>query len=165
MEVRTDLTPPPPGPFMEFRTVRNVTEDKAVVLSPRIWAHHVHWLGNVTVPCDSEKGRCELCELQKPTRWAGYLLCWDYGRGSKQFFLCITPKAGYDLMQAAEYEVGLRGRMIVYRRATKSSTSALVLRFDAYLERKPEDLPQDLNPRPYLEQLFKKATRRTVQQM
>ncbi len=164
MDIRTDLTPPPPGPHREFRVVKNVEEKRAVVVSPRIWAHHIHWLGNVSCPCESEVGACTLCNENKPRRWQGYLFCLDYSAdSSKGFFLCITPKAGYELMGAEEYKNGLRGKVILYRRATRSASSALILRFDAYLQRDFSHLPDDLNPKPYLEQLFKKVPHRGVQ--
>lgn len=148
---------------MEFRTVKNVEERRAVVLSPKVWAHHSHWLGNVSVPCDSEKGVCSWCELTKPKRFCGYLLCWDYSGVGKLFYLCITPHAAWDVMNSEQYESGLRGRCILYRRASKSATSKLILRFDSYLERKPDELPQDVNPKPYLDQLYVKNRKKSVQ--
>jgi len=161
MELARDLTPPRPGPKMEFLTARNTQPQSFICISRRIWAHHVHWIGERTAACKLAVGldgqvttKCEHCSAQRPVRWRGYLHMVPYG-GQTDLFLCLTPGAGWELLQELGKEYDLRGLRMEVFRTGKAATSLLKVRVLAQYDR-VELEREELDPGPYLETVFRK---------
>lgn len=161
MELDRTLTPPRPGPKFEFITPKNVKPERYVCLSTWIWAHHVHWTGGRTQPCTMTVGlegqvvqSCDHCKAQCPTRWKGYLHVWRPDLKGEAF-LCLTPVAGYDLIEQLGEEKNLRGLSLDVWRAGKHATAALVVRVNPSFARQSFEKPE-LDPAPYLATVFRK---------
>lgn len=164
MELDRNLTPPPPGPRIDFWTPKNVKPELVVMVSRWVWAHYIHWIGNCTAPCTQSIGldgqvtrHCEYCKAQKPTRWKGYLhvrrvnlhqLC----------FLCLTPNSGFAVMEAFKDEKNLRGLFFDVNRASDSATSELLVRPNTLRARCVVEV-EELDPGPYLDTVFRRRKR------
>ena len=155
MELSRSKMPPRPGPKMDFVTVRNVQPIDYIILSEQVWAHDVHWIGDRTAPCTNDKGMCEFCQKTRPVRWRGYLHALPYSTGGKQVFLCLTPAVGWEMLNGIEPGYSFRGRRLSVWRSGKSATSLMLFRwvdnFSASF-----DLPQALDPGPFLDTVFRK---------
>jgi hypothetical protein len=158
MDLSRDTTPPRPGPKMEFLTPRNIQPVSWVVCSRQISAHHVHWIGACTAPCAQPKAHCEHCERSCPRRWKGYVhvIAMD---GRKECFLCLTPGAGYELLNSLPRPYDIRGRKLTVYRSGKAATSLLIATLDLNFTNHGE-LPLERDPGPYLDNVFRKVLRK-----
>jgi hypothetical protein len=152
-----ELRPPRPGPRMDFLTVKSTQPVKLLVLSRRIWAHYIHWVGDFTQPCTAEKGGCEHCTPQNGRRWKGYLHVLQYDLHWKPAFVCLTPGCGWEMLEGTDADYDFRGKMLKMWRSGKSPTSLLSFTWDEHY--KPHfELPQELDPKPFLDTVFKRKS-------
>jgi hypothetical protein len=144
--------PPQPGPRMTFHTVTHLDQRAYIVLGRQVFSHHVHWVGNRTVPCLDPVAPCPHCGPNVPRRWKGYLHVLMPNL-RPDVFLCLPPGAGFHLLADAPRDYDWRGKKLLCHRAGKSSTSALVCAWDPYYQCKTDMAPEK-DPGPYLDLLF-----------
>lgn len=161
MNLDPNLPPPKPGPRIRFITPRNTQPEKYLVISSRVWAHHVHWIGAHTQPCSLVVGHdgqpttsCTHCDAQRPTRWKGYLHVLP-PHSLQAAFLCLTPNAGWELLEEIKKGVTLRGVTLEVWRAGKHATALLMVRIASMYGVKDPGL-EELDPGPYLDTVFRK---------
>jgi hypothetical protein len=155
-----EIRPPRPGPRMDFLTIKSTQPTKLIVISRRIWAHHIHWVGEHTVPCTLDKsGSCEHCTPSTSRRWKGYLHVLRYDLSFKPAFLCITPGCGYELLNGQAKDYSFRGKMISVWRSGKNPTSLMLYKWEDWWEASFE-LTQELDPKPFLDQVFRRKPRK-----
>ena len=164
VELSRDLLPPEPGPRIEFWTPKNARVEKAVCLSCKPWGHYVHWIGDHSAPCDLVIGKdsqvvqnCEHCQAERPTRYKGYLYVHRFTTNGLSF-LCLTPMAGYHVMEWVKKGEDLRGLHLEVYRVKGNATGELVVRLAQPLSRTDVSTP-DLDPGPYLDTLFRRRKR------
>ena len=100
---------------------------------------------------------CSHCERNCPIRWKGYLHCLKMHQKA-ECFVCLTPKAGWEMLEQVEDGYNFRGRKIYFSRQTKSPSSLLLWRWDAFHVQKPIET-EEKDPRQYLDTVFRKAQR------
>lgn len=155
MELSRSKMPPRPGPKMDFLTIRNTDPADYIVLSEQIFAHDVHWIGTRTMPCTEGKPLCEYCNMNKPIRWRGYLHVIPYHQTGKQYFLCLTPAVGWEMLNEIEPGYSFRGKLLTVWRANKSASSLMLFRWKEN-HTTFRDLPPELDPGPFLDTVFRK---------
>lgn len=160
MFLDTNLVAPTPGPRIDFWTPLNKMPEPVLILSTRIWAHFIHY-DRRTLPCSLEtdaKGEilrsCEYCSSgELPRRWKGYLHVFRQ-HSATSMFLCLPEGAGNYLQSTYKMDFVYRGLRAYVSRVGGAKNKPLVISIDQHAERQKQ-LPEELDPGPYLETVFR----------
>jgi len=164
MHLDPELPVPPPGPRMDFWSPVNKEPEPYVVLSNRIWKHHVHWIG-YTAECTlrlDDAGLvlqdCEICSPETPRRPRGYLNV-VHTHTAVPGFLVIPHGTLYALESSYGVDFIYRGLTIRVYRVGGHKNKPLVVTLDQYIPRKAEILPER-DPSPYLDTVFRRRKKK-----
>jgi hypothetical protein len=109
-----------------------------ICLSDDILGCSTHYWGGRTVPC--EEPDCRACEAGSPTRWHGYLACFNENT-SKRFILEITDTAAEAFLAFRKTYKTLRGGSFIVRRHKPIPNGRVIVAF-APLDLTKTDWPQ-----------------------
>jgi hypothetical protein len=156
---------------MRFLVVKHTTEEGYIVLSRKVSSAVIHWVCRRSVPCvrtyddfgrPVEDGKvCPNCNPETPRRWQGYLHVMNK-TGSIEYFLCLPPGAGWELLTNLPPDYDLRGKRLYARREGTAQTCPLLLRLDPNYTASC-DLPIERDPGKFLDGLFAKVRHLTQQ--
>lgn len=161
------LPAPPMGPRIDFWTPVNKVPESVLMVNSRIYAHYIHY-DKRTIPCFLETDcngaviqGCEHCmKGVLPRRWKGYLYVYRIANTSFSF-LCIPEGLGSNLQHNYGPEFNYRGLLAKVYRYAGQKNKGLILEVNQLAERRTE-LPEEVDPTPYLEVVFRLKKRLPV---
>lgn len=156
-ECFTGCAPPKPGPAFKVVQVRAGGVFLGVICSPTIWGVMTHWndLGGPrgrSERCCAPKATCYGCDKQLPSRWKGWLHCFDL-RTRNEIFLEITPAGGEQIEIERPKDGTLRGLKIEARRSQGGDRGRFTVTLGLF-SGDLEKLPAAKDPEPVLEVLW-----------
>jgi hypothetical protein len=123
------------------------------VWSPAVWGVWTHYDDGQTSPCYEDESHCWGGQHDPTTlRWKGYFLGWCY-KLNKPAFCQITSTAFTTWTEQLTPGSALRGMTVKVNR-TQKKKGRLWVELCQYEQIDPKGLPQDVDPRPSLYNLW-----------
>jgi hypothetical protein len=151
-------TPPPPmGPAQRLVQIGPGDELTGLVISEKMWGVSTHWRKNGgprgrSERCIKDKGECQGCKDELPTRWKAYIEVWCHRR-RRPVFVELTQGAYQTLTRSMKEGQPIRGLTLHCQRKGKTAQTNMLAWFtDSWCE--VERLPPPSDPEPTLETLW-----------
>ncbi len=149
--------PPQAGPQFKVIQLDAGESVDGVILAPSVWGVITHWNEGAGVKgrsqrCTRDKGACDGCEKELPSRWKGYIHFYNFANKSEEF-LEITPGAFDKLLLEAPTDRPLRGLRLRAQRSKGGKNGRLKLELGLFAG-SMDAFPKTRDPEPILEILW-----------
>lgn len=157
------------GPLREVRRPRTVDKPtvpivrcdatarynlKCLVLSEDVFGVEVHYAGR-TVPCPGADRGCRYCEIDRPTRWVGYVAATDTVARQKRWLVELTAGVMGEVDAWHKSNGTLRGLWAELTRPSHRPTGRLQIELKRLAVVLPEELPKPFDVRAALARIWK----------